>query len=866
MSLAKLKEKVASQKKKALPKREEPKRVIAPSRTTTPTKLSPQAKARIAQAESTAEVQQILNVELPGRGYHAVGKNDLPKLRTIAQEIRKKKIISFDYETNGDPEDDTQDPQDHEIVGVSVAWEIGQAFYFPMNHTSYGANWETDFIMQEFLKPLLEDPEILVIAHNIKAEHQWSLLHGIDMFPKTLTRKIICTLVMVKQLALPETVGAEGETEVGLKPATKALLADKDGWVHGLIHVDNIKTFKQTVGKHEWEEPIPGEYYKSGAKKGLPKTKKQSRYRTFNELPVDKHSVDYACSDSDWGLGVYLKCYPLLVAEGLDDVYFELNVPFMMTLGEIELAGWRVNPDKLRDMERVAFRALYGRETMTEEQIEAGDWEDDCIEQKLYEALREVTKDHAGVDDHGNVIVPAGVYGMGQWRGDPVALEIKTPKPFSWGSPQHKSWLFFHVLQVDTRGVERSKTTGIPGTGKDNMELIIDSYEGDSAFMKVLKERSKYTKILSTYVNGMLPFCRKDTNKLHTQLNLVSTWRLSSKKPNLQNIPRPDNDPMGIRGVFEAPSYDLTADYTQQNIFTRPNIMIITHKLSGETIFIGCDYSQIELKVLAWFAQEKNMIQAFIDNIDLHSLVAREVFKLQCTIDEVKSKFKPYRYRAKKVNFGIVYGMTEFGLSKDRQMGMTKDEAKVFINNYMATYPGIRGYADSQISFAREYGYVETLFGNRRPIPDINHPKEFIRKSAENKAMNTPIQGSASDIIRRAMVEIKKRSIKEAPYIKQVMQIHDEIQAECPIEYASEGARWIKEVMEAPLEGFTEILPIIAEPAVGKIWQHALDVSWDADGTAWVKPKKEKKEATDVTYDDIAYMIPLFKKANIEVR
>lgn len=272
------------------------------------------------------------------------------------------------------------------------------------------------------------------------------------------------------------------------------------------------------------------------------------------------------------------------------------------------------------------------------------------------------------------------------------------------------------------------------------------------------------------------------------------------------------------------------------------------------------------MKVLAWYAMEKAMIATLANGGDLHSRVALDVFKLGCTVDEVKSLHKPMRYRAKKVNFGIVYGMTEFGLSKDPLMGMTKDEAKMFINNYYATYPGIRTYARDQIAFARENGYVQTMFGNRRAIPEINSPKEFVRKRGENKAMNTPIQGSAGDIIRQAMVAIKNRAPFEAPFIKQVMQIHDELIIEVPVEYAAIGAKWVKSVMEAPIDGFSNIMPIIAEPAVGAIWSHALDVDWDANGQAFVTPNNVKKEATDVTWEEMAYALPLYEAAGIEVR
>ena len=210
----------------------------------------------------------------------------------------------------------------------------------------------------------------------------------------------------------------------------------------------------------------------------------------------------------------------------------------------------------------------------------------------------------------------------------------------------------------------------------------------------------------------------------------------------------------------------------------------------------------------------------------------------------------------------LVYGMTEYGLAKDPKMGMTVEQAAQFIEDYMNTFPGVREYAQSMIAFARQNGYVETMFKHRRPIPEINHPNKWVRQKGENKAMNTPIQGSAADLIRLAMVNMKR----EAPeWFKLIMQIHDELQAEVPVEYGIEGARFMKEVMERHIEGFSDIMPIISEPAIGATWDTALDIKFKPDGTAYVKPKKEKKEATDVTYDMIAPYEHYYKLAGIEI-
>ena len=213
----------------------------------------------------------------------------------------------------------------------------------------------------------------------------------------------------------------------------------------------------------------------------------------------------------------------------------------------------------------------------------------------------------------------------------------------------------------------------------------------------------------------------------------------------------------------------------------------------------------------------------------------------------------------------LVFGMTEFGLSADRDMKMNIKEAAQFIKMYMGRFPGVRVYMDEQIAFSRTHGYVTTMFNHRRPIPDINHPNKRIRQAAENQSINTPIQGTAADIIRLAMVNIRREIPTRAPYLTSTIQIHDELKYQCPVEYAIEGCKFIQEVMERPIPGFSEIMPIKAEPDLGKIWGHSLDLKFKPDGTAYVKPKATKNDPTDVTYDMIDYALPLYKLAGIQV-
>lgn len=801
-------------------------------------------------------------------GYYVIGSNERDKLESIRQAILAAGILSFDYETNTDPDDESQDPQDSEVVGVSLAWEIGHAVYLPMDHEGYAHNWNRAWLFEHFLKPLLEDPDVTVIAHNLKFEYQHSLLNGVHLYGKAMSRKLMDTMLMLKALTLKETINASGRVVVGLKPATKALLADPSGMVHGLMHIDDIKSFKETVGYLEWTEDDPsGGVYKSGKNKGKPKQIKKKRQRRFNELSIDAHSINYACSDADWALGLYYKLLPLCEQEGVLDILYSMDIPRMLLLGEYELAGWHVDAPGFKNLEHKAVMQL----------------------ERLNQQLDAELKKLAPSDPQGNVIVPAGRYPMGEHRGEAVFLQIKTDKPFSWNSTQHKQWLLFHVLGVPTDGLKRSAKTGLPSVDKDNLQGILDRYSGDNTFLSLLREKAEYDKILSTYVKGMGDFIRKDTHKIHTNFNLVDTWRLSSKKPNLQNIPRPESDPVGIRKLFIAPNYSRGSDYSRLNRCTQP-VPIIKHQgLSGETFWIGCDYSQLELRIVAALAQEKAMIEAFRMGHDLHSATAKQVFNLDCSIEEVKSKYKPYRYKAKAVNFGLVYGITEYGLSRNGDI--TVDEAKELIDNYFKAYPAIKEYIEKQKQFARARGYVTTFFGHRRPIIGIRDQDKLTRRRAENKAINTPVQGTGADIIANAMVAF--RHCQEDPgYIqrlgiqdkleqaqlsfnqietllqalKPVMQIHDELIFECPVEYAANAARLVKAIMEQPIPGFTDIIPLVADPAIGKRWAHILDVDWTSDGQPFVVAKSEKGEPSDVTVEEIAYALPLYELAGIDVR
>lgn len=849
-------------------------------------------KLRQHKQQITEYLQQKYKIPM---GYSVLPNTEVEKLFWLKDQIIKAGICSLDYESNSDPDDKTQDPQDTEIVGASVSYQIGQAVYLPMKHIYYDHNWDKKWLIENFLKPVLEHPDVLIIAHNIAAEHAWSILEGIDMYPKAQKNKIMDTMMIAKNLALPETVKTTGKIDSenyggvyeGLKDLTKILLADQNGMVHDLIHVNDIQSFKETVGKVPELIPHPeGGVYKTNSKfgkKGEPRMQRIWRYRRFDEMPIDKKTIDYACSDADWALGLYKKLIPMVKKEGLEDlVHFDIKR--MMLLAEYQLAGWHTNPGKIEEFRKLAEHQLYGDE------------KHEGIESKLKKALLQIAKENNLPIQNGEVIVPAGKYFMGtiegykdgQWGEHNLVLEVKKSKPFSWSSPQAKQWLFYYVLEIPTDGLNRSPKTGLPSVDKDNMKKIFAMMHGKNlAFFDLLKEKMKYDKLLSTYVDGMGQHIRKDTNKIHTNLRVVSTWRLASKKPNLQNIPRPENDLLGIREVFVAPTYDPSKDYSHLNKWTRPPETIKKLGLSGEMMWIGCDYSQLELRIAAWYSQEPKMMEAFRNGYDLHSAAAKDVFKLDCDVSEVKEKYKSYRKKIKPVNFGLIYGITAHGLANNPDNGMTIEEAEELMRNYFSTYKNIKKFMRECVDFAKRHKYVTTMFGHRRPIPHIDHEKAWVRNKAENKAMNTPVQGSGADIMANAMIAFRDiyqepQKIYEVPTIKDykfnhdiidvirslkaVMQIHDELIFEVPVEFASDGAKIVKAIMEQPIEGFTDVMPLIADPAVGKVWAHNLDIDWDEDGTAYVYAKREKKDPADVTIDEIHYALPLYEKAGIEVR
>ena len=349
---------------------------------------------------------------------------------------------------------------------------------------------------------------------------------------------------------------------------------------------------------------------------------------------------------------------------------------------------------------------------------------------------------------------------------------------FNINSTKQLGVILFEKLQL----TPSKKTKSGYSTDVDALEKL----KGDHPIIEKILEYRQLAKLNSTYVEGMIPFINTKTGRVHTFFHqtITATGRLSSTEPNLQNIPTRTELGKKLRKVFKA---------------------------EDGKIFLDADYSQVELRVLAHMSNDETMIEAFNSGADIHTISASQVFKVP--VEEVS---KQLRSKAKAVNFGIVYGISEFGLAE--QIDIKRNEAKQYIEQYLETYHGIKTFMSDVVEDAKRKGYVSTIFGRRRCIPELSSNNYMVRKFGDRVAMNTPIQGTAADIMKIAMIkvynELKQRGLKS----KIVLQIHDELLLEVVLEEKEEVAKLLKESMESAA---TLKVPLLVEVEEGKNWYQA---------------------------------------------
>jgi len=349
---------------------------------------------------------------------------------------------------------------------------------------------------------------------------------------------------------------------------------------------------------------------------------------------------------------------------------------------------------------------------------------------------------------------------------------------FNINSPKQLGAILFERLGLPSG----KKTKTGYSTGHDILEKLIDKHP---IISEVIEYRT-YTKLKSTYIDGLRLVTDMDTSRVHTSLNqtIAVTGRLSSTEPNLQNIPIRLPYGRKIRRFFVA---------------------------DPDCVLLDADYSQIELRVLAHLSLDPKLVDAFNNNLDIHTLTASQVFHIN--EEEVTSL---QRGRAKEVNFGIVYGMGEFGLSES--LSISRKDAKLYIDNYFISYPRVKGFMEEIIDKCKTDGYVETILKRRRTIVDINNSNFMLRSAAERIARNTPIQGSAADIIKIAMIKVFDTLKEQGLKTKLILQVHDELILNVPLEELEQVKPILKSCME---EAYALSVPLKVDMNTGDSWYDA---------------------------------------------
>lgn len=393
-------------------------------------------------------------------------------------------------------------------------------------------------------------------------------------------------------------------------------------------------------------------------------------------------------------------------AEGMQSLLDDIELPLVVVLADMELAGVRIDVNALNQ----AARSMVSRISDIEREI-------------------------------------CGMAGF----------------EFNVGSPSQVGEVLFDRLMLDPKA--KKTKSGQYSTSEDVLEKLIPKH----LIVGKIMEYRALKKLYSTYLTALPAAINPETGKVHTNYNqtVTATGRISSTSPNLQNIPVRDDEGKEIRRAFIADPGHL---------------------------FLSADYSQIELRLVADFADDETMLDAFRNGLDIHAITAAKIFH-----KEVENVSSGERRNAKTANFGILYGISAFGLSN--RLGIPRSEAKELIDNYFATFPTIHKYMSDSVEHAREKGYVSTKMGRKRMLPDINSRNPVVRGYAERNAINAPIQGSAADIIKRAMVDIWREMKSKNMRSRMIMQVHDELNFDVVPEELPAMQEMVERLMEGAYSG-----------------------------------------------------------------
>ena len=573
-----------------------------------------------------------------------------------------KRILSLDTETT------SISPVDAELVGLSFAVEEGKAFY-----VAIPAEREKAQTIVNIFKPLYESTEILKIGQNIKYDMEVLMNYGVRLAAPMFDTMIAHYVLQPEQ---KHNMDILAETLLGYQT----------------VHIDEL------IG---------------------PKGKGQKNMRDLSPADI----CDYAAEDADVTLRLYNVLKPRLKEAGVEDLFYNIEMPLVPVLAEMEMNGVLLDTKALAETSR----------TLTDRMKQ--------IEQNIYKL--------AGHE-------------------------------FNIASPKQVGEVLFGEMKI----VDKPKKTK---TGQFvTSEEVLQQLRSKAPIVDDILAHRGLKKLLGTYVDALPKLINPRTGHIHTSFNqaVTATGRLSSSDPNLQNIPVRGEDGKEIRKCF----------------IPEPGCL-----------FFSADYSQIELRVMAHLSGDKNMIEAFREGYDIHAATAARIYK-----EKIEDVSRDQRTKAKRANFGIIYGITVFGLAE--RLEISRDEAKQLIDGYFETFPEVQAYMEKAKELAREHGYAETFFHRRRYLPDITSHNATVRNFAERNAINAPIQGSAADIIKIAMVHIYERFRREDIKSKMILQVHDELNFSVLPE---EKERVEKIVLEEMQNAYPLQVPLVADSGWGKNWLEA---------------------------------------------
>ena len=607
-----------------------------------------------------SENLKISSLKTTSHDYQLIDNEE--EMRKIVDFFMTNQILSLDTETT------STSPIDAELVGLSFAVEEHQAFYVPVPAERSEAQR-----VVEIFRPVYENESILKVGQNLKYDLEVLRNYGITLKGKMWDTMIAHYLI---QPELRHNMDYMAEIYLNYKT----------------IHIDEL------IG---------------------PKGKNQRSMRDLQPEQV----YEYAAEDADITLQLKNKLEPELKKYECEDLFYQIEMPLMPVLAEMEMNGVCLDTGSLKETSEI----------FTQRMLE--------LEQKIYQL--------------------AG-------------------QQFNIASPKQVGDILFGKLKI----LEKPKKTK---TGQYvTSEEVLQTLRGKHEIVACILDHRGLKKLLGTYVDALPKLINPRTGHIHTSFNqtVTATGRLSSSDPNLQNIPVRGEDGKEIRKAF----------------IPEPGCL-----------FFSADYSQIELRVMAHLSGDEHMINVFREGKDLHAATAATIYKKDIT--EVS---RDERSKSKRANFGIIYGITMFGLAE--RLEISRDEARQLIDGFFETFPLVHDYMEQAKEQARQQGYVTTLFGRRRYLPDIRSANGTVRGFAERNAINAPIQGTAADIIKVAMIRIYNRFKAEGIRSKMILQVHDELNFSVLPEEKDKVERIVVEEMQ---NAFQMKVPLLADSGFGTNWLEA---------------------------------------------